>query len=137
MPDIAALAAIHAACFTLPRPWSAAEIESLLGSPEVFALVESSGFLMGRVVADEAEMLTLAVMPDARRTGMGRSLVQRFVTEARVRGAAQAFLEVAASNCGAIALYRQAGFVEVGRRKGYYSEPDGTRVDALVLSRAL
>lgn len=137
MPDAADLAAIHAACFTLPRPWTAIEIKALLDSPHVFALIESAGFLMGRAVAGEAELLTLAVLPSARRHGIGAALVQQFVTEARGRGAAEAFLEVAADNIAALALYQSAGFVTVGRRKGYYAGNEGQRIDALVLSRAL
>ena len=128
---------IHAACFTLPRPWTAPEIKALLDSPHVFALIESGGFLLGRAVAGEAELLTLAVLPAARRQGLGARLVQAFLAEARARQSKQAFLEVAAGNTGAIALYERAGFAQVGRRKAYYTGADGQSDDALVLSRAL
>lgn len=137
MPEVADLAAIHAACFTLPRPWSAAEITSLLGSPHVFLLAESNGFLLGRAVAGEAELLTLAVLPVARGRGIGAGLVQGFLTEAKARAAIMAFLEVAAGNEAAIRLYERAGFALSGRRKAYYASPDGQRDDALILSRAL
>ena len=137
MADVAALAAIHAACFTHPRPWSAAEIAAILASPLAFALTDSGGFLLGRVVADEAELLTLAVMPDQRRRGTGAALVQRFLTTARQRGARTAFLEVAASNHGACRLYLAHGFALAGRRASYYSAPEGQRDDALVLSCTL
>ncbi|MFN3847620.1 MAG: ribosomal protein S18-alanine N-acetyltransferase [Paracoccaceae bacterium] len=137
MPDAVALAALHAACFTLPRPWTASEITALFDTPHVFAIHESGGFLIGRAVAGEAELLTLAVSPDLRRLGMGRRLVHTFLTEAAARGATSAFLEVAASNFPAIALYEQTGFAPVGRRKGYYRGPNGTQDDALVLSRAV
>ncbi len=129
-----ALAALHARCFAVPRPWTAAEVAALLADPLVFLLAEGdAGFLVGRAVAGEAEILTLAVAPEARRRGLGRRLVARFVTQARARGAAEAFLEVAAGNAGALALYRAAGFAETGRRRAYYA--DGT--DALVLRRRL
>jgi len=137
MPDAAELAAIHAACFTLPRPWTAPEIKALLASPHVFVLTESSGFLMGRAVAGEAELLTLAVLPAARRHRIGAGLVQQFLVEAQARAAAQVFLEVAAGNSAAIALYQQAGFANMGRRKDYYTGEDGQKADALVMSRAL
>ncbi|MDP4033400.1 MAG: GNAT family N-acetyltransferase [Pseudorhodobacter sp.] len=137
MPDAEELAAIHAACFTLPRPWNASEIKSLLDSPHVFLLTESGGFLMGRAVAGEAELLTLAVLPAVRRHGIGAGLVEAFLAEARSRAATQAFLEVAAGNAPAITLYERAGFAPTGRRKGYYSGPDGQCDDALILSRAL
>lgn len=92
---------------------------------------------MGRVIADEAELLTLAVAPPARRQGLGRGLLAHFLDEARRRGATRAFLEVAADNGPACALYQAGGFAEDGRRRGYYRGPDGVVVDALLLSRAL
>lgn len=85
------------------------------------------------MIADEAELLTVAVDPAARRQGMGARLLAGFAATARARGATTAFLEVAAGNTPAQALYRQAGWVEAGRRKRYYHAPDGTAEDALVL----
>lgn len=137
MPDPSDLAALHAACFTSPRPWSAAEFDSLLQSPHVFLLVESGGFLLGRAIAGEAELLTLAVAPDHRRKGIGLRLVMRFLTECRNRAADRAFLEVAADNVAAVGLYQTAGFAAEGRRKAYYQRADGTAVDALVLAHTL
>ncbi|MBZ4690253.1 MAG: rimI [Cereibacter sp.] len=132
-PD--ALAALHGRVFTVPRPWSAAEIAGLLDSAGVFLLTEPQGFLMGRAIAGEAELLTLAVAPEARRQGIGARLVAGFLTEARARQAESAFLEVAADNGAALALYDAAGFRQAGRRRGYYATAAGP-VDALVLSRA-
>ena len=131
------MAALHAACFTVPRPWSAAEIADLLASPTAFLTTESAGFAMGRIAADEVELLTLAVDPGARRQGTGRRLVAAFLETACSRGAARAFLEVAADNAAAVALYLQADFTVCGRRKGYYRAPSGLAVDALVMERAL
>ena len=132
------LAALHARCFTTPRPWSTADFTGLLADPLAFLLVEGdAGFLLGRAVAGEAELLTLAIAPEARRLGLGRKLLARFLYQARLRGAETAYLEVAADNAAALALYRQAGFSEAGRRRGYYQRPDGQPVDALVLHRVL
>lgn len=131
------MAALHAACFTTPRPWSAQEFEAVLADALCFTLFESRGFLIGRAVAGEAEVLTLAVDSAARRKGLGGKLVHRFLAEAATRGASSAFLEVSAQNRAAISLYLQVGFAEVGRRKGYYAQPQGAAVDALVLSRPL
>ena len=130
-PDV--LADLHARCFTTPRPWSTAEFADFLGSRPCFLLTEPAGFLLGRVIADEAELLTVAVDPAARRQGMGARLLAGFAATARARGATTGFLEVAAGNLPAQALYRQAGWVEAGRRKRYYHAPDGTAEDALVL----
>lgn len=132
-----ALAALHRAAFTMPRPWSADEFAALLSAPQSFLLAEPSGFLLGRVIADEAELLTLAVAPQARRQGTGARLVARFAETARARGATTAFLEVAASNLPARALYAAAGWIEAGRRPRYYHAPDGGTEDALVMTRSL
>lgn len=129
----AQMAALHAQCFDTPRPWSAAEFAALLSSPTTFTLTRPTGFLLGRAVADEAELLTLAVDPNHRRAGHGRALVAAFLDESRQKHAATAFLEVAADNAPAIALYHSAGFTESGRRPRYYAAADGTRRDALIL----
>jgi [ribosomal protein S18]-alanine N-acetyltransferase len=132
------LAALHSRCFQTPPPWAAADFTGFLSNPLAFLLVEGdAGFLLGRAVAGEAEVLTLAVAPDARRRGLGRKLVARFLYQARLRGAESAFLEVSAENAPAIALYESAGFAKAGVRRGYYQTPEGQRTDALVLARAL
>jgi ribosomal-protein-alanine N-acetyltransferase len=134
----AELATLHARAFTTPRPWSEAEFVALLDDPLAFLLVEGdAGFLLGRAVAGEAELLTIAVAPEARRLGLGRKLVGRFLYQARLRGAESAFLEVAEDNAAARGLYRASGFTEAGRRRGYYRTPAGKAVDAMVLLRAL
>ena len=135
--DAAALARLHAACFTMPRPWSQTEFEELLTSPGCFLLCEPAGFLLGRTIADEAELLTLAVDPQMRRSGTGRALVTAFAAQAAARGAATAFLEVAENNAAARALYAATGWRESGRRRGYYRTPQGMAVDALVLNLSL
>ncbi|WP_435257703.1 GNAT family N-acetyltransferase [Thioclava sp. FR2] len=137
MPDTAEFARLHAASFTTPRPWSEAEIVSLLSSPLVFVCAESGGFLMGRVIAGEAELLTLAVDPLERRKGIGRRLVAAFLEQAAKRNAEQALLEVAATNSAAIDLYLSAGFAPTGLRKAYYSDPNGTAIDAKIMARPI
>lgn len=133
-----ALAALHARCFRSPPPWSAADFAGFLADPLCFLLVEGdAGFLLGRAVAGEAELLTLAIAPEARRLGLGRKLLSRFLYQAQLRGAERAFLEVAADNAPALALYESAGFSGAGRRRGYYQGPEGRRTDALVLARDL
>lgn len=131
------LAAIHRQCFTTPRPWAAAEIEGILATPGAFLLSEPEGFLIGRVLADEAELLTLAVAPAARRRGIAARLLAAFLDRAGRAGASRAFLEVAADNAAARALYARAGFAESGRRPRYYRRPDGTATDALILALSL
>lgn len=127
------IARIHAASFTHPRPWTEAEFRSLLSSPTVFLLLHEGGFLIGRNVADETELLTLAVTPCARRKGAGANLLEQFHKRAIALGATSAFLEVAAGNAPAKALYRRAGWHVCGRRRDYY----GAGTDAVMMSRHL
>jgi ribosomal-protein-alanine N-acetyltransferase len=87
-------------------------------------------------VAGEAELLTIAVDPAHRRQGLGRTLVEAFLAEARQRGAETAFLEVAEDNTAARTLYTAAGFTQTGRRKGYYRGA-GRVVDAILMGRTL
>ena len=102
------------------------------------AAEDADGALLGwagvMVVADAAEILTVGVVPDARRRGIGTVLLHELLAEARRRGAAEAFLEVRVDNDGARAMYEREGFAEVGRRRGYY---DHGRVDAVVMRREL
>lgn len=129
-----ALATLHARCFdAAPRPWSADEFADLLESFGAFLLTQPGGFLLGRVIADEAELLTLAVAPDHRRAGLGRTLTTAFAATSSERGARTAFLEVAAANDPARALYSRLGWHEAGRRRNYY----GAGIDAVVLRLAL
>lgn len=129
------MAALHRLCFTTPPPWTAADFLTTLESPFVFLLVKPQGFLIGRAVAGEAELITLAVAPDARRQGIGAQLVAAFLVESQARGAESVFLEVAESNLAAQRLYLAKGFEQKGKRRGYYQTPEGARQDALVMAR--
>ena len=128
------LAGVHAAAFPPGECWSATVIALQLGAPGGFGFVhERGGMVLGRVVSDEAEILTLAVAPLVRRTGIGMALLRAAISFAGQQGAIAMFLEVAVANSSARSLYGQAGFIEVGRRSRYYA--DGA--DALVLRRDL
>lgn len=121
MSDPARLAALHAACFTShPPPWPASGFAGLLADPAVFLIEAPQALLLGRAAAGEAELLTLATAPAARRHGYARRLLAEFDAEARRRAALTAFLEVAEDNAPARALYAGAGWAQVGRRPRYY-----------------
>lgn len=126
------LAALHATAFD--TPWTAAAFAGLLEQAGVFAVEAPDGFILMRAVVDEAEILTLAVRPEARGRGEGARLVAGGVSAAGLRGADRVFLEVAEDNASARGLYLRAGFVETGRRPAYYSRPDGSRVAALLFT---
>ncbi|UFN48019.1 GNAT family N-acetyltransferase [Roseomonas sp. OT10] len=127
--EAGALAPLHAAAFPVGEAWGPDALRLMLEMPGAFALRLESGFVMARAVADEAEVLTLAVHPAARRRGLGGALVAAAAAEAARRGAAALFLEVSEANAPARALYAALGCGEVGRRRRYYA--DGS--DALVL----
>jgi ribosomal-protein-alanine N-acetyltransferase len=135
-----AFARLHALCF--PAPWSASAFHgSLLGFGAIGLLAEEDDALVGLALvsaaADEAEILTIAVDPAAQRRGVGRALMQAAAREARQRGAQALFLDVAADNIPARALYEGLGYKAVGQRKAYYSAGRDEPVDSLTLRLTL
>jgi ribosomal-protein-alanine N-acetyltransferase len=132
-PEIADL---HARCFD--RPWPEREFASLLHLPGVQGFLlrqdgRSAGFALLRQAADEAEILTIGIVPDARGEGAGRQVLAAAEAALTRSGAVRIFLEVSTANAAGRALYDRAGYSETGRRKAYYA--DGT--DALVLEKWL
>jgi ribosomal-protein-alanine N-acetyltransferase len=139
--DAPALEAVHARAFD--ASWTAADIERLMRILGGFALIgegddrEAVGFILARTMAEEAEILTLAIAPWARRQGVASALVEAAAAEAGRRGAQAMFLEVAADNAPALGLYQRLGFAQAGLRRAYYARPGGPSADALVLRRTL
>lgn len=126
-----------AACYG--EAWTAAQCAGLLPMPGVWLSLAHDGagvvgFALCRAVADEAELLLLAVRRDARRRGVGKTLLERFATLARRQGADRLHLEVREGN-HAVKLYEGAGFGLVGRRANYYAAPDGGSYDALTFAK--
>lgn len=129
-----ALALIHAASFAAGQRWDAEALAVQLALPGVFGLVaEAGGFVLARATVDEAEILTLAVIPELRRRGLARRLMEAAQQAARDRGAIAIFLEVATTNVAAAGMYAAMGYRRVGLRRRYYV--DGA--DAAVLRRDL
>lgn len=138
------LAELHRAAFV--DSWSDAAFGELLAMPGAFAwLAESAaeprhppvGFVLGRTAGGECEILTLAVVPAARRQGVAGALLEAALAHATAAGAAAVFLEVAANNRAARRLYGRGGFALVGRRQAYYPRRGRRALDALILRRAL
>ncbi|MES2862463.1 MAG: ribosomal protein S18-alanine N-acetyltransferase [Pseudomonadota bacterium] len=125
------LARVHAEAFD--TPWSASAFADLLGQPGVLLEAEPDGFVLVRIAADEAEILTLAVRPTARRSGLGSRLMHAASDRAASAGAERLLLEVAEDNVAARALYARLGFEEAARRPRYYPRTAGPAVDALLL----
>jgi [ribosomal protein S18]-alanine N-acetyltransferase len=137
--DCATLTVMHRDCFA--GHWSEEAFRALTEGPGVFGFLAKTGagsawqsFVLARAVADEAEILTLGTLREARRTGLARRVLSATTEEAMARGAQRLFLEVDERNEAALVLYAQAGFSVIGRRPAYYSGPSGKAADALMLS---
>lgn len=127
-PDL--MAAIHAESFPPHDTWDADFFRVQLGLPGTFGLLHrAGGLVLTRVAADEAEILTVGVIPAARRAGIGSALLHHALVLAAEQGAKAMFLEVSVANNPARKAYDALGFRLIGQRRNYY--PDGS--DALVL----
>jgi ribosomal-protein-alanine acetyltransferase len=138
--DLAAIMAIETALFPTDA-WSEATMAAELGGPHGHYLVAEAedgdvdgyaGLLAPRG-SGQADIQTIAVVPRARRRGLGRALLSALLAEAQAREATEVFLEVRADNPGARALYELFGFTEIAVRPQYY-QPDG--VDAVIMRLA-
>lgn len=127
----ATLARIHATAFTQERSWTAKEFRDLIASPHNRLTTATHGFALWRTVSDEAELLTIAVDQNAQNKGVGRHLMEVWMGRA-ASTASSAFLEVAADNYAALALYAKFYFQTVSIRPNYYKRHNG-HVDALLM----
>ena len=138
--DAAAIAALHAQSFQ--RGWSEDECEQLLLDRAVLthrAQINGklTGFIMSRVAADEAEILSVAVARACRGRGLARQVLSLHMRRLAGLGVSTIFLEVGETNDPAAKLYARAGFHEVSRRPNYYPGSSGSPITALVLRRDL
>lgn len=136
--DVALLASLHGA--TMPRPWEPSFFEQVVTTAGGFAVMAEAneaalGFVLGRAVADEAEILSIGVLPAYRRNGVALRLLREAAARASALGAATLFLEVDENNLAARRLYESHGLKAAGRRKNYYGDEGGG--DALLLRGAL
>lgn len=138
--DAHAFARLHEKSFR--RGWSDGEFERLLLERNVIAHRATrgramDGFILSRIAASEAEILSVAVAPARRGRGLARALLNLHLRRLAGLGAQAVFLEVDEDNAPARKLYDRAGFREVGLRAGYYQNTDGNKATALVLRRDL
>jgi len=143
--DIDAVMSVMDAAFgrTFGEAWTRSQLSGILPMNGVSMMLAwdnrddtAVGFSLFRVVADEAELLLLAVLPTRHRRGIGRRLLDHFTRRSRDEGVARVHLEVRDGN-PAVAMYRDAGFSAVGRRRNYYQAIDGKRYDAITLAYEL
>ncbi len=131
------LAKLHAKAFSASRAWSATEFADLLKRKDTVLTGDADSFVLMRVVADEAEILTLATNPSKRRQGRARAALRAAEDAARGADVAALFLEVAEDNVEAKALYAAENYTQVGRRPGYYLPKNAAPIAALVLRKEL
>lgn len=139
--DADVLARLHAHGFY--RGWPREDFSTYLAQDETPIYVACDarrrvfGFIMLRLLGDEAELITIAVDPAWRGKGVGRALLHAALDDLRMTRARRLLLEVAADNPAALKLYRSEGFAEIGRRDGYYARVNGQPATALVMARDL
>lgn len=133
--DVDAVLAIEQA--VQAYPWTRGNFSDALGSGYLCRVDEADGDIRGYAIlmpaVDEAELLTIGVASTQQRKGLGRAMLLEMLDVARVKEMRRVFLEVRKSNVAAIALYRSAGFGEIGVRRGYYQNADGSD-DAIVMA---
>lgn len=137
--DLSDCADIHAKCFS--NNWEAHDLQSMLTNRNTKCIVANSsksnsravGFLMYRVSAGEAEILTIAVDPEFQNQGIGITLLDAMIRWCLIDRLEEIFLEVDDSNLSALKIYKRRGFKKVGERKGYYDEGEPTKGDALIM----
>lgn len=132
---VAQVAVLEKQCFS--APWSEASVTGELDNPlSVWLVCVDRGKVLGYVgsqtVLEESDMMNIAVLPEARRAGIGERLILSLIELLKDRGSRSLALEVRASNTPAISLYKKLGFLQVGRRPNYYRGP---REDALILRK--
>lgn len=129
-----ALSALHACCFE--KAWDEEAFRSLLSLPTTIGLLNDKGFILCSVCGDEAEILTVGVVPQARQQGIGLALLNEMQMLLKEKGVLNFFLDVNETNIPARSLYAKFGFKQVGLRKAYYEEK-GMRFDALLLKKCI
>ena len=136
------IAALHAQLFD--PAWDASSITESIEHPASASFIAQvrdprslAGFIIGRIAADEAEILSIGVAPEWQRRGVGRQMVEGLVRAARRAEVKRLFLEVATDNTAAVALYKSLGFKKAGARNGYYQRAGGEKADAVILALGL
>ena len=129
------MANLHSMSGLLTRPWSSNEYRNLLKKKATRFYYVENGFLVAQILGEEAEILNVVVHPDFRRLGKAKLLICKFEKAARDEGSVKCFLEVAESNNSAHELYLHLGYKLAGRRKNYYDLQDGSKVNAVILSK--
>ena len=138
--DTARLAQLHRESFH--RGWGEAEFDNMLAERNTLIQLlrmkrKVIGFVVSRMAADEAEILSIVIDPAHRGRGLSRNMLLTHLGHLAGRGVQKVFLEVEENNQPARRLYEQTGFAVVGRRERYYRQPGGEHLNALLMRRDL
>ena len=131
------MARLHSLSGDHTRPWSEIEYKKLLDTNTSRLFHTKNGFLIGRVIDQDAEILNVIIHPDYRRLGKASKLIGTFEKDAKDAGSLRCFLEVAESNNSARKLYTGLGYLKVGQRDNYYKFIDGHTDNAAILSKEI
>ena len=131
------MAKLHLMSGALTRPWSEREYKNLIAKDTTRSFYVESGFLVGRIIGPDAEILNVIIHPKYRRLGKAKHLIGKFEINAKEVGSSRCFLEVAESNSSANKLYHDLGYLKVGQRKNYYEFVDGRKDNASILAKEI
>ena len=135
-PDFSLLESIHKQCF--PNYWNSLEFADMFLINGTWAIIYANlGLGILRIICDEAEIITIATLPEYRQQGIGKKIVQSIIGLAKEQNVKEVFLEVRESNIVAQKLYLSNGFTIIATRKNYYHNEDGSFENALIMKKKL
>ncbi len=133
----AEMAQLHRAEPTGQRAWSEAEFSTMLSASNALSVTCDAGFAVGQVIVNEAELFLIMTKPEHRKQGIGHRILATFEQRALQNNIRRIILEVAYSNVAARALYTSNGYQQIAVRKNYYTFPNGSHADAIVMEKYL
>lgn len=133
----AEMAQLHHAEPTGQRAWSVAEFSAMLSASNSLSVTCDNGFAVGQVILDEAELFLIMIKPEHRKQGVGHRILTTFEQQAFQNAVRRIILEVADTNEAARALYSANGYQPIAVRKNYYTFPNGSHADAIVMEKHL
>ena len=133
----AEMAELHRAQPTGQRAWSETEFSAMLSASNAVSVTCDAGFAVGQVIVNEAELFLIMTKPEHRKQGVGQRILAMFEQQAFQNAVRRIILEVADTNAAAQALYSANGYQQIAVRKNYYTFPDGSHADAIVMEKYL
>ena len=133
----AEMAELHRAEPTGQRAWSETEFSAMLSASNALSVTCDAGFAVGQVIVDEAELFLIMTKPEHRKQGVGHRILATFEQQAFQNAVRRIILEVADTNEAALALYSANGYQQIAVRKNYYTFPNGSHADAIVMEKHL